>query len=64
MIALGRALRARGHEVTLETWTRWQAGVEAEGMAFAPAPEYHVFPTQERPLKSRRCGPTSWSPTS
>jgi UDP:flavonoid glycosyltransferase YjiC (YdhE family) len=51
MIALGRALRARGHDVVLETWTRWQSDVEAEGMTFAPAPEYHVFPTLERPLK-------------
>jgi UDP:flavonoid glycosyltransferase YjiC (YdhE family) len=51
MIALGRALRARGHEVVLETWTRWQADVEAEGLTFAAAPEYHVFPTLERPLK-------------
>ncbi len=47
MIALGRALRARGHEVTLQTWRRWQAHVEAEGLAFAPAPEYTVFPTPE-----------------
>jgi UDP:flavonoid glycosyltransferase YjiC (YdhE family) len=37
--------------VTLETWTRWQADVEREGMRFAPAPEYQVFPTRERPLK-------------
>jgi UDP:flavonoid glycosyltransferase YjiC (YdhE family) len=51
MLALGRALRARGHDVVLETWTRWQADVEAEGLRFAPAPEYHVFPTQDRPLK-------------
>ena len=51
MIALGRALRARGHEVTLQTWSRWQADVEREGMRFAAAPEYHVFPTRERPLK-------------
>ncbi|HEY4097498.1 MAG TPA: glycosyltransferase [Baekduia sp.] len=51
MIALGRALRARGHDVVLETWTRWQDDVEREGMRFAPAPEYHVFPTMERPLK-------------
>jgi UDP:flavonoid glycosyltransferase YjiC (YdhE family) len=51
IIALGRALRARGHDVVVETWTRWQADVEREGMRFAPAPEYHVFPTQERPLK-------------
>jgi UDP:flavonoid glycosyltransferase YjiC (YdhE family) len=44
MIALGRALAARGHEVTLQTWTRWRAEVEAEGLTFAPAPEYRVFP--------------------
>ena len=24
MIALGRELAARGHDVTLQTWTRWQ----------------------------------------
>jgi MGT family glycosyltransferase len=51
VIALGRELVARGHEVTLETWQRWQPAAEAEGMAFAAAPEYHVFPTRERPLK-------------
>lgn len=50
-IALGRALAARGHDVTLQTWTRWQEHVEREGMRFAPAPEYQVFPTLERPLK-------------
>jgi len=50
MIALGRELAARGHAVTLQTWRRWQADVEREGMAFAAAPEYHVFPTRERPL--------------
>ena len=44
MIALGRALGARGHEVTLQTWERWRAHVEAEGIRFAAAPEYHVFP--------------------
>jgi UDP:flavonoid glycosyltransferase YjiC (YdhE family) len=37
--------------VVVETWTRWQEDVEREGMRFAPAPEYHVFPTMERPLK-------------
>ncbi len=51
MLALGRALRARGHEVTLQTWERWRADAEREGLAFSAAPEYHVFPTQERPLK-------------
>src|SRR3712207_4571235 len=51
MLALGRALVARGHDVTLQTWQRWREQVEAEGMRFAAAPEYHVFPTQDRPLK-------------
>jgi UDP:flavonoid glycosyltransferase YjiC (YdhE family) len=51
VIALGRALRARGHDVTIQTWSRWQADVEREGIGFSPAPEYHVFPTLERPLK-------------
>jgi UDP:flavonoid glycosyltransferase YjiC (YdhE family) len=50
MIALGRELAGRHHEVVLQTWTRWRDDVEAQGMAFAPAPEYHVFPTLERPL--------------
>ena len=50
MIALGRALVARGHEVTLQTWTRWREHVEAEGIAFAPAPEYRVFPSGPEPL--------------
>jgi UDP:flavonoid glycosyltransferase YjiC (YdhE family) len=50
MIALGRALLARGHRVTLQTWRRWQAHVEAEGMSFAPAPEYTVFPSGPEPL--------------
>ena len=49
-IALGRALVARGHEVVLQTWRRWEPHVVAEGMRFAAAPEYHVFPTLERPL--------------
>jgi UDP:flavonoid glycosyltransferase YjiC (YdhE family) len=40
--------------VTLQTWTRWREHVEAEGMRFAAAPEYHVFPTRERPLTPYR----------
>ena len=28
----------------LETWDRWQDDIEREGMAFAPAPEYDVWP--------------------
>jgi UDP:flavonoid glycosyltransferase YjiC (YdhE family) len=50
MIALGRALAARGHDVTLQTWTRWQGHVQDEGLTFAPAPEYKVFPTGPEPL--------------
>jgi len=51
MLALARALVVRGHAVTVETWERWREHVEGEGAAFAPAPEYQVFPTRERPLK-------------
>lgn len=50
MIALGRELAARGHAVTLQTWGRWREPVQALGMSFAAAPEYHVFPTLGRPL--------------
>jgi MGT family glycosyltransferase len=51
MIALGAELARRGHDVTLQTWVKWHAQVEAEGITFAAAPEYHVFPTKDRPLK-------------
>ena len=50
MIALGRALVARGHDVTLQTWARWRSHVQAEGMSFAAAPEYTVFPSGPEPL--------------
>jgi len=51
-IALGRALLRRGHEVCLETWHRWQDHVEREGMRFAAAPVYDVFPVEgRRPLR-------------
>jgi UDP:flavonoid glycosyltransferase YjiC (YdhE family) len=51
MLALGERLVQRGHCVALETWSRWRPHVEAAGMTFLAAPEYHVFPTLERPLK-------------
>ncbi len=51
MLALGRALVARGHQVTFETWSRWKPEVEAAGIMFVAAPEYPVFPTREQPLK-------------
>ena len=50
-LALGTALAARGHAVTLQTWMRWREPVEAAGMTFASAPEYPVFPTRGRPLR-------------
>jgi len=36
---------ARGHEVCLQTWRRWAEHVEREGVTFAPAPEYEVWPS-------------------
>jgi len=51
MIALGRALVARGHDVHMQTWQHWQPAVQAEGMTFLAAPEYRVFPPRARPLK-------------
>ena len=50
MIALARALAARGNRVTLQTWKRWQQHVEREGLEFAAAPEYQVFPSGPEPL--------------
>jgi UDP:flavonoid glycosyltransferase YjiC (YdhE family) len=50
MLALGEALVARGHSVALQTWRRWSDAAESAGMEFAAAPEYHVFPTLEKPL--------------
>jgi UDP:flavonoid glycosyltransferase YjiC (YdhE family) len=43
-IALSRALRERGHEVTVETWERWREPVEELGLRFEAAEEYTVFP--------------------
>src|SRR3954452_7322554 len=48
-IALGKTLVERGHEVRLQTWTKWAEHVEREGMRFEPAPEYKVFPTADTP---------------
>lgn len=43
-IALGRALRERGHEVVVETWEERRAAVEGAGLRFAAAEEYRMFP--------------------
>lgn len=40
VLALGRELVGRGHQVHLQTWRRWQGEVEREGMVFHPAPEF------------------------
>ena len=37
--------------MTIQTWSRWAADIEALGIAFSPAPEYPVFPSEGRPLK-------------
>jgi UDP:flavonoid glycosyltransferase YjiC (YdhE family) len=37
--------------VTLETWEKWRPDAEREGLRFAAAPEYQVFPTSGRALK-------------
>src|SRR3954451_24749446 len=51
MLALGTRLVERGHDVTLQTWSKWRTYVDDGGMRFAAAGEYQVFPTRERPLK-------------
>ncbi len=40
MLALGRRLVQRGHQVSYETWERWRPHVVAAGMEFVAAPEY------------------------
>jgi MGT family glycosyltransferase len=51
MLALGGALVARGHEVSLQTWEQWREPAARLGIGFAGAPEYQVWPTREKPLK-------------
>jgi len=43
-IALGKALAGRGHEVVIETWEERRQAVEGEGLGFAAAEEYRMFP--------------------
>ena len=43
-IALGRALKERGHEVLVETWEERRAAVEGAGLGFTAAEEYRMFP--------------------
>jgi MGT family glycosyltransferase len=46
-ISLGRALRARGHEVLVETWEERREAVEGAGLGFSAAEEYRMFPPPE-----------------
>jgi MGT family glycosyltransferase len=63
-IALGAELARRGHEVCLETWSKWREHVEREGMRFAAAPEYEVFPAGgERELKPYAAAVQASEPT-
>ena len=48
IMALGRALADRGHEVTVETYSRWQPDVEREGFRFLAAPEFAGNPDDSR----------------
>jgi MGT family glycosyltransferase len=43
-IALARALAARGHQVTIETWEERREAVEGAGLGFAASEEYRMFP--------------------
>ena len=46
-IALGQALRARGHRVVFETWEKWREVLEETGLEFHAAEEYRVFAPQD-----------------
>ncbi|MBV9837084.1 MAG: glycosyl transferase [Solirubrobacterales bacterium] len=50
MLALGAALVARGHAVTMETWSRWREYVELQGIEFVAAPETPLFGPPELEL--------------
>ena len=47
MIALGCAMRARGHSVTIETAERWREDCEAEGLVFDGVDEALRVPRSE-----------------
>ncbi|MBK5230217.1 MAG: glycosyltransferase [Thermoleophilia bacterium] len=49
MIAIGRELMTRGHEVALHTWVRWQEHIEAAGMTYFRAPVFQHEPDQPAP---------------
>ncbi len=44
VMALAVALKARGHDVMVHTWHRWQPEIEELGLRFAKAPQYDLDP--------------------
>lgn len=51
LMALGGALRRRGHDVSMHTAEKWRAHAEREGFRFFAAPEYTPEMTNGVPLK-------------
>ncbi|MBJ7520496.1 MAG: glycosyl transferase [Solirubrobacteraceae bacterium] len=51
LMALGRALRGRGHDVAIHTAVKWREHAEREGFRFFVAPEYGPELTNGVPMK-------------
>jgi MGT family glycosyltransferase len=49
IIAIGSELRARGHDVAIHTWFRWQEHIEAAGIKFFRAPKFETEPGERVP---------------
>ncbi|HEV7919062.1 MAG TPA: nucleotide disphospho-sugar-binding domain-containing protein [Solirubrobacterales bacterium] len=49
MIAIGKELVARGHEVAIHTWVRWREHIEAESIQFIQAPKFDHGPEENAP---------------
>lgn len=49
IIAIASELRARGHDVAIHTWFRWQQHIEAAGVTFFRAPKFEVAPGERVP---------------
>jgi hypothetical protein len=49
IIAIGSKLRARGFDVAIHTWFRWQEHIEAAGIEFFRAPKFETEPGERVP---------------
>lgn len=49
IIAIGSELRARGYDVAIHTWFRWQEHIEAADMEFLRAPKFEIEPGESVP---------------